>query len=329
MYDYLWSEFDTFYWESFYLSMLPGVIKEIDDKIWKTWEKGAKIIEFDSMTPLMYQKKDWATLYATRDFATIKFRIGEYNPKKIAYVVWKDQTLHFRQLFKAASRLWWTDNIKLIHARFGMVRLPEGKMSTRKWRVIRLRDLIETAFKEARKLLETKDSYLEFDKVQQEKLVKDLAIWAIKFNDLSQDRETDITFTWEKAITFEWMSGPYMQYAHARTCGILRKVLDCLENYEADIKSLEFTHEKERSLAFLLWNYKDILIRSAEEFKPHLIARYIYDLSQEFNSFYAACSVINAKTDNEKKLRVFLVQKTQEFLKEGLELLGIVAPEKM
>ena len=327
MHNILWSRFDTYLWESYYTPMLPDIIKEIDDKIWVIWEKWAKIIEFEDMTPLMYVKKDWSTLYATRDLATNKYRIEQLKVKKIAQVVWKEQSLYFKQVIKASEMLWWTKwQVEITHVKNWLVSLPEWKMSTRKWRVILLRKLIETWIEEARKLLESKDSYKQFTKQEQEKLVNDIAIWAIKFNDLYQDRETDITFTWEKALTFEWASGPYMQYAHARTCWILRKS----ENQIVQKKEIAwFWHEKERELAFHLWNYSDVIEKAAENYKPHLIARYIYDLSQIFNSFYATCSVLQWDSQSTINLRLFLVWKTKDTLKDGLELLWIVAPEKM
>lgn len=326
IYSFLWSEFDTYLWESFYLPMLPELIEELNN-IWVIWEEWAKLIEFDNMPPLMYLKKDWASLYATRDLATIKYRMRTYSPKKIIYVVGNDQSLQFKQTFATASRLNWPDLAELFHAKFWLVRLPEWKMSTREWRVIKLRDLIETGLDETRRLLETKDSYKWFSTEEKADLVLKIAIWAIKFNDLYQDRETDITFNWEKALSLEWASGPYMQYAYVRTMWILNKIWEINLN-PIVIQELPL-NDKEKELIFHLWNYNQVVERAWNECKPHFIARYIYELSQVFNSFYAACPVMHETNEVKKNLRIYLVKKTGDILKQWLELLWIPVPNKM
>lgn len=347
-YDILGSEFDLMQWEAFYQFMLDGIVKWLDDKIWENWENWAKIVNFwkpeEEKAPLMYLKWDWSSTYATRDLAAIKWRwensFDKTGPSKILYCVWKEQSQHFDQVFEVANKMWWNNWSELIHIKNGHYRLPEWKMSTRKWNVIKLDELIKTAREKSRELLSTKESFWDFDEEYQDKLVESIAIWAIKFNDLCQDREWDITFTFEKAITFEWMSGPYMQYANTRCFWILKKLSCEADPVSADIEKINknnfskiFDQKiKERNLLFWISKYNWILELSARTQKIHHIARYIYNLSQEFNSFYAVCNVVNPENDenwNNKKLRVFLVKKVNSIISDWLEILWVDVLEKM
>ena len=154
----LWSKFDSYLWESFFVPMLDEIIKEIDEKIWSVWEWWAKIIKFKNLPTMMYVKSDWATLYSTRDFATLKYRINKLKVNKIVQVVWKEQSVYFKQLYKWCEMMWWFKWVEAVHAKNWLVSLPEWKMSTRKWRVVLLRKLINTWMEKTKELLETKES---------------------------------------------------------------------------------------------------------------------------------------------------------------------------
>ncbi|MCD5382590.1 arginine--tRNA ligase [Candidatus Gracilibacteria bacterium] len=342
-YDILGSKFDLMQGESFYQFMIDEIISELDEsEISSEGEGGAKIVKFfdepkghakkgEEKAPLMYLKGDGTSTYAIRDLAAIKWRAENLHPNKILYCVGKEQAEHFRQVFWVAEKMGWNKGADLIHVKNGHYRLPEGKMSTRKGNVIKLDELIKTARIKARELLKTKESFGEFDEKYQEKLVESIAIGAIKFNDLSQDREGDIVFTWEKAITFEGMSGPYMQYANTRCFSILRKIGDFEEKNIGDFLEKDFSDDKneknkEKNLLFWISKYYGILELSAKNQKVHHLARYIYTLSQEFNSFYAVCRVQDAKN---KDFRIFLTQQVNKIISEGLEILGLDVLEKM
>jgi len=340
-YHILWSKFDLMQWEYFYWFMLDEIIWWLNkSEIWEIWENWAKIVKFfdkkwEEKAPLMYQKGDWSSTYATRDLAAIKWRaenvFNKTGPNEILYCVWKEQSQHFEQVFEVAEKMNWNKWAILTHIKNGHYRLPEWKMSTRKWNVIKLDKLIETSRIKARELLETKESFWNFDSGYKEKLVESIAIWAIKFNDLCQDRDWDITFTFEKAITFDWMSGPYMQYAHTRAASILRKIWDFktwkLENLSEENFSKNIDQKiKEKNLLFFISKHYWVLELSLKTYKVHHIARYIYNLSQEFNSFYAVCNVVNPENDENwenKKLRIFLTKKVKEIIWEGLKILGV------
>lgn len=327
-YELLGSKFDYFLWESFYLPFLNDLIWEIDKSIWEKWEKWAKIVSFWEKAPLMYQKSDWASTYATRDLTAIKFRTNVFKADKILYCVWNEQSQHFQQVFEVAKKVWFSKSADLIHIKNWLFSLPEWKISTRKWNVIKLSELFDESFKRAKKILEEKEYYKKLSNEEQNILMKNIAIWAIKFNDLSQDRERNIVFSFDKAISFEGMSGPYMQYSFARTCGILRKAWEQKVLYK-DLKENFFTNEKEKELAFFLWKFHKVLEISAKNYKIHHLARYIYELSQVFNSFYAENRVLDVESENSKQIRIFLVQKTSETISKGLEILGIKALERM
>jgi len=312
--------------ESEYLDASQEIIERgIQEGILKKSE-GALIAEVeDENTPLLLQKADGATLYATRDLAAIDFRIKELKPKKIVYAIGSDQELQFRQLFKVAEKFFGNKlkDVELVHAKFGMVRLPEGKMSTRKGRVIKLEDLLDEAEEKMKVVLAEKNC--EITGAEREKLTKDLAIGAVKFADLGHGRESDITFTWESALSFEGYAAPYLMYTHARACSILRKA----GKFTAPQKIEKFSVSIERQLALKLDQFGGVVEGAAQSYHPHLIATYIYELAQDFNNFYHKSHVLNAEKEELKKLRLGLVKQTAEIIKIGLGLLGIESPEKM
>ena len=326
MYDRLESRFDHFYGEAFYEDMLPIVVKDcLAAKIAVQNDDGSVMVEFPeafSPSPFLIQKSDGATLYATRDLATIRFRRDEFAPDRVLYCVGADQILHFRQLFNTAERLNWSKVGGLVHIVSGMVSLPEGKMSTRSGRTIRLGDLLDTAEEKMREIIATKNC--EVEGAEREQLIRDLSVGAVKFADLGRDRESNITFSWEQALSFEGYAAPYLMYTHARAKSILRKASEV-----SDIDFQSFSDPAERVLAMKLLQFSVAVEKAATSYKPHHIAQYIFDLAQEFNSFYHHASVMNAESELEKQLRLALVTQTAEILKVGLGLLGITAPERM
>lgn len=313
--------------ESWYLSSLSKLIKSLIEKGITKESEGALIATFEEegWGPLLFRKSDGSTLYSTRDLSTIDYRLDRFKPKKIVYAVGSDQELYFKQLFKVAEKFFGEGlkNTELVHAKFGMVRLPEGKMSTRKGRVIRLEDLLDEAEEKMKVVLAEKNC--EIADAEREKLIKDLAIGSVKFADLGHGRESDITFTWESALSFEGYAAPYLMYTHARACSILRKAgeFTLLQNIE------KFSTPIERQLALKLDKFVGVVDEAAQSYHPHLIATYIYELAQDFNNFYHKSHVLNAESEELKRLRLGLVKQTAGIIKTGLGLLGIEAPEKM
>ena len=224
IYKILGIKFDYALGESFYDNMLKQIVKECLKKKIASKSEKAIIINLGkyNLPPFLIQKKDGAYLYATTDLAAIKYRQKKFKPNKILYVVSNEQALHFQQLFASLELLGWLKNTEIKHIKFGMVLGKNGKkLSTRKGETVSLESLIEKAVKLARKAVEEKNPKLS--KTEKEKIAKIVGIGAIKYNDLSQNRLTDIVFDWKKMLNFQGDSAPYLQYTHARIKSILRK----------------------------------------------------------------------------------------------------------
>lgn len=223
IYEKLGVHFDEYLGERMYLDDAKKIILEGFEKgIITEGEKGAKIVKFEEekYPPYMLQKADGTTLYATRDLAGIKDRMERYKADKSIYVVDVSQKLHLQQLFETAKKFGW-DKTKLIHVAFGRMQMPEGKMSTRKGDIILLDEVIKEAKSRTQKLVEEKSRELSAE--EKAHIAEGMAISAIKYNIISQNPETNITFDWDKMLTLDGNSGPYLQYAYARALSILRK----------------------------------------------------------------------------------------------------------
>lgn len=352
-------EFDEYTGESFYNDKMQPLVEEgVQKGIFREGERGALIVEFENedIPPYMIKKSDGATLYSTRDLATIQYRIKRFNPNQILYVVDNSQSLHFKQLFKTAEMLGF-DNIKLMHIGFGRMRLPDRSMSTRKGNVVLLDELIAQGIEKAEKIVREKSS--EMQKKEREQVAKQIAIGAIKYNILSQNRTTDITFDWEKMLSLEGNSAPYLQYTCARAESILQKynemaregvktktkkskekepeeenpqttLFDALEKMEGYDDSMKpFEHPSEMSVARLLIKFQEYMVLAAEEYKPNLLANFLYSLAKEFNAFYSAVSVLQAESKHVRLARLNLTKAVARVLRDGMKSLGIEVPERM
>ncbi len=223
LYSRLGVHFQEYLPESFYEGDTKEIIEEGKNKgVFVEGEKGALVVKFenDQYPPYLIQKADGTTLYATRDIASIKDRIKRFHPVKIIYVVDVAQSLHFQQLFATAQQLGLTE-AELVHVVFGRMSMPEGRMSTRKGTVILLDELINEAVERAEKVVQEKS--LALTDAEKEFITEGVAIGAIKYQVLSQNRETNLTFDWDRMLSLEGNTGPYLQYSHARAESILRK----------------------------------------------------------------------------------------------------------
>jgi len=318
--------FDHVQGESFYEDKMEELLEDGKKKeIFVEGEKGAFVAKYDdpNMPPFVVQKKDGATLYSTRDFAALKYRVDTWNPAKIIYVVDIAQTLHFKQLFKAASRFPWYEN-QSEHVWFGRMHMKEGGMSTRKGNVVLLNDVIDEAIKRAGQVIEEKNPDLK----DKEKVAETVGIGAIKYNILSQNRTTDITFDWDRMLSLDGNSAPYLQYSYARAKSILRKIGEAHFDKSTELKNKEFD-AKTASLVRMFPKFKEAILDSAKEYKPNIISNYLYELAQKFNSFYNAVPVL--KSSNKKLLdyRLGVVKAASQILKNGLAILGVDVSEEM
>ncbi len=316
--------FDSWNGEAFYNDKMPAAIEKFRSKNLLKKSEGAEIIDLEEfkMPPILVLKSNRATTYHTRDFATAFYRINEYNPAKILYVVGSEQKLHFRQLFKAME-LVGIDKDLFIHVDFGLFRFEEGKMSTRKGRVIFLEDVLTKAIDLAAKAIEEKNP----DLANKKDVAQMVGVGAIIFSDLHSDRIRNIEFNWERMLSFEGDTGPYLQYTYARASSILRKA----SRESIDPSTVDFTllsSEIEKAVILQLAAFLQVLEKVAQDYKPHHLANYLIELAQKFNEFYHSQQVLSedlAKT----KARLLLVECSRQVIKNGLTLLSMKAPEEM
>lgn len=312
--------FDSIAGESFYNNKIEKTINLLREKKITKMSEGALIIPLGKdMPPCILKKKDGASTYETRDIVAAIFRQKAYNPEKILYVVGSEQKLHFEQLSKALKIAGFPWYEKIIHVPFGLISLPEGKLSTRAGRVIFMQDVIKKGIELAKKIIQEKNPKLK----NKEKIAEDIAIGAIIYNDLSNDRILNIKFDWKKALALEGNSGPYLQYSLVRANSILKKVKK--QSGKIDFKNL---HEKEYLLIRELSLFPEIINRSERNFKPNIIANYAYGLARKFNEFYESCPVLKA-APQEKARRIAIVNAFKQVLETCFSLLLIPIIQEM
>lgn len=328
VYKVLGVKFDYYLGESFYNPMLSDLVREATLKGVAKKSEGAVIIPLDKddLPPYVVQKSDEAYLYSTTDLATLKYRIEKFKADLILYVVGNDQALHFNQLFAAGRKMGLVKNTGLVHVKFGLILSSDlKKLSTRAGRYISLLEVIDEAIKKAKKVVEAKQPDLV--ESEKEKIAKIVGLGALVYNDLSQNRMSDITFDWDRMLALEGNSAPYLQYTYARLRSILRKTpKSILPKKGFDPAALN----KEADLALILkMAYFPEIIKSATmNYYPHYLANYLYELARLMNSFYEKEPVLKSEPVL-REARLALVKKTAETLKIGLGLLGIKTIEKI
>jgi len=272
--------------------------------------------------PFMLRKSDGATTYGTRDLAALKYRVDTYRPAAVLYVVSNEQTFHFQQVFAVARMVGIAPaSIQLTHVKFGFVRLPEGKMSTRKGRVIFLDDLLDEAVRRARQVVDEKNP--ELTESEKSRIAEVVGVGALKYFDLSHDRKHDIVFDWDRMLQLTGDSGPYLQYSYVRATQILAKAGEA----PGQIPELELPTDVQR-LVRELARFPLVVQRSAQENAPHILAQYLNEVATQFSRFYELYPVLKAEK-TERDVRLALVRGIAITLKRGLTLLGIEAPEKI
>ncbi len=327
VYDLLGSKFDSWNGESFYSDKMPEVI-DILQKTGKLVEsQGAKIIDLEDKginTPCIIEKSNGSTTYATRDLAAILYRARTYDFDKALYVTSYEQVLHFKQVFEVAKLLGLDEKYTngLEHVSFGMVLLPEGKMSTREGNIIKLEELLNEAISRAKEIIEQKNPDLE----DKEEVAKKVGIGAVIFNDMSASRIKDEVFDWNTILNFQGETGPYIQYTYVRTKSVLEKV-GYLPKME-DVKTENLSDDYSMAILKLIYNFEDVLVQVTDKNEPSILARYLIDLAKAYSSFYNENKIIVENKDVQNA-RVYLTYATSDVLKQGANLLGIEMPEKM
>lgn len=325
------------YGESFFEPLLADLINElIKEDFVKEGEGGAKLIFYpdDHYPPLMIQKADGATLYATRDLAADKWRLeqeryrGANNERPIIInEVGSEQSLYFQQLYQAEEMLGWYQKNERIHLKHGLYRFADGKMSTRKGQVIWLNEVLDKAQAKAEELCGDSET------------AKVLSVAALKWNDLKRNSQLHVTFNWDEVLNLQGNSGPYLLYAYARAKSILRKAseqgINVAEKFNADkvIDQHLVIKKLEKEIIQLLANFPLIVKQSQQELNPALLCNYLFSLASLFNSFYNKYQILKDSSGEEALLRrdfrLQLVNQLALVIKTGLNLLGIDTLEQL
>lgn len=318
--------------ESFYELQLKGLVADLlRRKIAVKNEDGSVVVHLkaEGLPPCLVQKSDGGSLYATRDLATIRYRVQHFKPHRIIYVVGNEQSLYFEQVYAVARLAGYAGGVDLRHVKYGLILGEDGqKLATREGRIIKLDDVLAEAATRARRIVETKNAKLPAK--LKTKVAEVVGVGAVKYNDLSQNRHTDITFNWNKMLTLDGNSAPYLQYTYVRLKSILRKSAASgkVRVPKLTPAALKSATPQDLATVRLLMRYPEAIRRAVEEAGPHLLATYLYELSNQLNSFYHVSPVLTAERTL-RRLRLGLVASAADVLKQGLDMLGIEVVERM
>jgi arginyl-tRNA synthetase len=326
--------------ESFYHDRLPGVVQRLLKSGIAEMSEGAVVVFFRENLeladkPLIIRKRDGGFNYATTDLATVDYRIKDLKADRLWYVVGAPQTLHFKQIFEIAQREGYTADLR--HITFGSILGEDRKlMKTRSGENVPLRELLEEACKRARKIVEEKNPGL--DDEEKSDIAEKIGIGAVKYADLSQYRMTDYVFSWDKMLSLHGNTAPYLQNAYVRIRSIFRKadvaaVATPLRGVEGTghkpvATTLTLTDSAELNLAKRLCQFAEIVPQVLNDFRPNILANYLFELANSFHTFYEACPVLKSE-EPARSSRLVLCELTGRVLQRGLQLLGIKVPERM
>ncbi len=331
IYDRLRIGFDLTLGESYYNPMLADVVSSLNAMQLARKSEGATCVFLDgSKTPFIVQKTDGAFTYATTDLATIKYRRETLQADEIVYVVDSRQSDHFHQLF-ATARLWGFDAVRLRHISFGTVMGQDGKpYKTRSGDTVGLESLLDEAISRARIIVDENDDHRESPLLSSEEranVAEIVGIGGIKYADLHHNRESDYIFDWDKMLATTGDTATYMQYAHARICGIFRKLDIDRSSVVSGRADVLLTCPEERRLILQLLLFGDAIEGMLSEYRPHVLTGWLFDTADAFSKFYDRCSVQDAETDALRESRLILCDLMARALKTGLGLLGIDVAE--
>jgi len=326
VYELLDVHYDLQCGESFYNDRLAGVVERLLKSGVAEISEDAVVVFFRDNPeladkPCIIRKRDGGFNYATTDLATVDYRINDLKADAIWYVVGAPQTLHFKQIFEIARREGYRSDFR--HITFGSILGEDRKlMKTRSGENVPLRDLLEEACKRARKIIDEKNPDLsEADKID---IAQKIGIGAVKYFDLSQYRMTDYIFSWERMLSLHGNTAPYLQNAYVRIRSIFRKAGESVPK----IDTLILSDFAEINLAKRLCQFAEIVPQVLNDFRPNILANYLFELANSFHTFYEACPVLKSE-EPVRSSRLALCDLSGRVLQHGLDLLGIKVPEKM
>lgn len=327
IYEKLQVSFDLDLGESFYEDKMGSVIEEGKKKgVFVEGKEGSLIVEFpeeSAIPPYLILKGDGATLYSTRDIAQMRYRIDEFNPKAILICTDIAQKLHFEQLVETCKKLGW-ELPAFENVLFGRMRFADKSMSTRKGNILKLEHVLEEAVARAEDVIKERGESIQTDTPRE--LAEMMGIGALVYGILSQNRKMDMVFDWEKMLSFEGNSAPYLQYTYARARSVLRK--GGVEDLTVKVGEVETLTQYERRVLMHVLQFATVLEESRRDHLPHRLANYLYELAQRFNAFYNVDTILDAD-EPQKGLRLHLTSLTAAVLKCGSSLLTLRVPERM
>lgn len=326
--------FDYHLGESFYHDQLAAVVDEFLERGLARESNGAVAVFLEGYeAPLLIRKQDGAFLYATTDLATIRYRMQQWQPDAILYVVDFRQSEHFGKLF-AAARQWGYDDVELQHVSFGTVLGEDGRpFRTRAGDTVGLESLLDEAIERARRVVSRNDDEQpggpQLSDAQRDEIAETVGIAALKYADLSQNRTSDYVFSYDKMLQLNGNTATYMQYSYARVQGIfLRGDVDpeSLRNSSARIV---ISHPDERDLLLGLLAFAETLDDVIADYRPNLLTNYLFELTKTFFTFYEKCPVLKAESEEVRQSRLLLCDFTARIIRQGLQLLGIRVVDRM
>ena len=325
--------FDHTLGESFYHDALANVVESLDAKGLVKESDGAKCVFLEGHSaPFIVQKQDGAFLYATTDLATVEYRLHQWQPDAILYVVDHRQSLHFEQLFETL-RLWGFADIELQHVSFGTVLGEDGKpYKTRSGSAVGLTGLLDEAVERAKQIVCENDDQREqplLSADERQQVAQRIGIGAIKYADLAHNRTSDYVFSYDKMLAMTGNTATYMQYSYARVRSIFAKGDVDLTALRESATTIQLEEPQERALAMSLLQFSEALQRVVADYRPNHLTAYLFDLASKYSSFFENCPVLKADDEPTRNSRLLLCDLTARTIGLGLELLGIETVERM
>lgn len=321
VYDMLNIEFDSFNGEAFYNDKMQNIIDELEEKGITKIDQGATIVDLEeeNLPPALIKKSDGATLYVTRDLAAAIYRHNTYNFSKNVYVVGNEQSVHFKQLKAVLNKLGYDWYSEMTHVPFGLITLNGKKLSTRKGKIVLLEQVLNDAIDLASEQINAKNPALP----NKEQVAHQVGVGAVVFHDLKTDRMNNFDFNLKDIVQFEGETGPYVQYTYARSMSMMRK-------YNKDISAETIVNLNDAyswEIIKKIADYSRIVENAIQRFEPSVVAKYVIQLAQQFNKYYANVRILNE--DDQLESRMALVKAVTIVIKDALSLLGVEAPEEM
>jgi arginyl-tRNA synthetase len=330
--------------ESYYNPLLPGVVRDLAEKGILVESDGARCVFPPGYTnrggdplPLIIQNSVGGYTYAATDLAAVRDRVDRLGAELLLYVVGLPQADHLAMVFTTARLAGWLpEGTEAVHVGFGNVLGPDGKMfRTRQGGTVKLDELLDEAVQRAKAVIdrrgaeEGKSPMEELSSEELEAVARAVGIGAVKYADLSTDRTRDYRFDWERMLSFDGNTGPYLQYAHARICSIFRRAAGDGEPPSGFGAVGTISEQEERELAKKLLGFADAVSSTVATYNPHKLCGYLFELASTFTGFYEHCPVLRAPDPETRASRLALCALTAAVLEKGLDLLGIEAPARM